>query len=269
MTHGIPMALNSTRINAVSQTLDASPVHDHGAKPCAIQVSGLSQIVKTESGLLTVLEDITFSITQGEQVAITGRSGSGKSTLLGLLAGLDTPSAGQVAVQGQDLAVLNEDQRARLRLAQIGFVFQSFQLLSHLTALENVALPLTLAKKITAPVARKLASAMLARVGLGAKQLQYPRVLSGGEQQRVAIARALVHEPALIFADEPTGNLDDQTAAEIEDMLFTLNREQGATLVVVTHDLTLSSRCSRQLHLQAGRLVGDERTSSQAAGQQP
>ncbi len=243
--------------------------HDHGAKPSAIQVSALSQIVNSEAGLLTVLADISFEIAPGEQVAITGRSGSGKSTLLGLLAGLDTPSAGQVSVFGQMLGVLSEDQRARVRLQQIGFVFQSFQLLPHLTALENVALPLTLAKKIPAAAARQLAAAMLDQVGLGAKQQQYPRVLSGGEQQRVAIARALVHEPQLIFADEPTGNLDGQTAAEIEEMLFTLNRERGTTLVVVTHDQTLSSRCGRQLHLQSGRLISDERTAHIARGLQP
>jgi len=233
------------------------PAPDHGVKPALIQVSAVSQIVKSDAGMLTILEDISFEIVQGEQVAITGRSGSGKSTLLGLLAGLDTPTTGRVALQEQDLGALSEDQRARLRLQAIGFVFQSFQLLPHLTALENVALPLTLAKRIPAADARKLASAMLARVGLTGKQQQYPRVLSGGEQQRVAIARALVHEPQLIFADEPTGNLDDQTAAEIEDMLFALNREQGTTLVVVTHDQTLSQRCGRQLHLQAGRLISD------------
>ncbi len=258
------MALDT--ISAVSAApLAASTdgtLDDHGAKPALIQVVALSQIVKSDAVELTVLADISFAIQEGEQVAITGRSGSGKSTLLGLLAGLDTPTAGRVILRGQDLGMLNEDRRARLRLQTIGFVFQSFQLLPHLTALENVALPLTLAKQIPAVAARKLAAAMLERVGLGAKQQQYPRVLSGGEQQRVAIARALVHEPQLIFADEPTGNLDDQTTAEIEDMLFELNREQGTTLVVVTHDQTLSARCGRQLHLQAGRLISDELTDT-------
>lgn len=253
------MALDSTHVSAATRRPSSADRlgHDHGVKPALIQVAALSQIVKSDAGALTVLEDISFEITQGEQVAITGRSGSGKSTLLGLLAGLDTPAVGRVVLHGQDLGLLSEDQRARLRLRAIGFVFQSFQLLPHLTALENVALPLSLAKSMSATSARQLAATMLTRVGLAAKQQQYPRVLSGGEQQRVAIARALVHEPQLIFADEPTGNLDDQTAAEIEDMLFDLNREQGTTLVVVTHDQTLSARCGRQLHLQAGRLISD------------
>ncbi|WP_410209136.1 ABC transporter ATP-binding protein [Aquirhabdus sp.] len=234
-------------------------INHHPEKPVAIQVEHVTQIVKTEAGLLTVLNDISFQIPQGEQVAITGRSGSGKSTLLGLLAGLDTAASGNIRIFDFPLQNLNEDQRARVRLDYIGFVFQSFQLLPHLSALENVALPLTLARRIPAKQARELAATMLDRVGLAARKLQHPRVLSGGEQQRVAIARALVHEPKIIFADEPTGNLDGQTANDIEDLLFELNREQGTTLVVVTHDLTLARRCNRQLHLVAGHLnVGEQ-----------
>ncbi len=227
----------------------------HLEKPAAIQVEHVTQIVKTEAGLLTVLNDISFHINQGEQVAITGRSGSGKSTLLGLLAGLDTAASGKIQIFNHPLHDLSEDQRARVRLDHIGFVFQSFQLLPHLSALENVALPLTLARRMSAKQARVEAGHMLDRVGLATRKLQHPRVLSGGEQQRVAIARALVHQPSIIFADEPTGNLDGQTANDIEDLLFELNREQGTTLVVVTHDLTLARRCNRQLHLVAGQLV--------------
>jgi putative ABC transport system ATP-binding protein len=184
-------------------------------------------------------------------VAIVGASGSGKSTLLAILAGLDTPSSGQVRLAGQDLFALNEDQRAALRAAHVGFVFQSFQLMPNLTALENVMLPLELAGRSDA---RALATAMLQRVGLGERLKHLPKVLSGGEQQRVALARAFVVKPALLLADEPTGSLDHATGEAIMDLMFKLNREQGTTLVLVTHDRSLASRCERCLSIQAGAL---------------
>ena len=188
----------------------------------------------------------------GEAVAIVGVSGSGKSTLLGLLAGLDTPSSGSVRIDGHDLNALDEDGRAALRGRMIGFVFQSFQLLPAMTALENVMLPLELAG---ADGAENAAMAMLARVGLADRVQHYPKQLSGGEQQRVAIARAFVKRPRLLFADEPTGNLDTETGAQVIDLLFELNRESGATLLLVTHDEALTRRCNRVLRLAAGRLV--------------
>ncbi|WP_227518299.1 ABC transporter ATP-binding protein [Alkanindiges hydrocarboniclasticus] len=212
----------------------------------------LEQKVKTASSEMTILHQLDLQIMAGEQVAITGRSGSGKSTLLGLLAGLDQATAGRIFLCGQALHQLNEDERARVRLHYVGFVFQSFQLLNHLSALDNVMLPLTLSKTVSPRQARLRSQELLERVGLQDRMLQTPRVLSGGEQQRVAIARALVTEPQVIFADEPTGNLDGHTARAIEDLLFNLNRERGTTLVLVTHDLELASRCNRQLHLQDG-----------------
>lgn len=212
----------------------------------------LEQTVKTGANELTILHQLDLQILTGEQVAITGRSGSGKSTLLGLLAGLDHATKGKIVLCGQPLHALNEDERAKVRLNYVGFVFQSFQLLNHLSALDNVMLPLTLSKAVSPRQARQRSQELLVRVGLQDRMLQTPRVLSGGEQQRVAIARALVTEPNVIFADEPTGNLDGQTARAIEDLLFDLNRERGTTLVVVTHDLELASRCGRQLHLQDG-----------------
>lgn len=224
------------------------------SESAVIAAHQLSQTVQTPAGELTILHPLTFSVQAGEQLAITGRSGSGKSTLLGLLAGLDRASAGQVFLSGNALHDLDEDQRAAVRLANIGFVFQSFQLLNHLSALDNVMLPLTLSKTVSYPQAKVRAEELLTRVGLEKHMKQTPRVLSGGEQQRVAIARALVTQPKVIFADEPTGNLDGQTAHAIEDLLFALNREQGTTLVLVTHDLKLAARCGRQLHLEDGRL---------------
>lgn len=218
-----------------------------------IMAEQLEQTVKTATHDMTILHQLDLNIRAGEQVAITGRSGSGKSTLLGLLAGLDQATQGQVFLCGQPLHQLNEDERARVRLHYVGFVFQSFQLLGHLSALDNVMLPLTLSKTVSPRQARMRSQQLLERVGLHDRMLQTPRVLSGGEQQRVAIARALVTEPQVIFADEPTGNLDGHTARAIEDLLFHLNQEQGTTLVLVTHDLELASRCGRQLHLQDGR----------------
>ena len=213
---------------------------------------GLSKQVATGDAQLTILDDVTFDIAQGEAVAVVGASGSGKSTLLGLLAGLDTPTAGSVSIAGTDLFGLDEDGRAALRSELVGFVFQSFQLLPALTALENVMLPLELAG---APGAQVQAQAMLERVGLAARVAHYPKQLSGGEQQRVAIARAFVRAPRLLFADEPTGNLDSATGEQIIDLMFELNREQRATLVLVTHDEAISRRCGRALRLTAGRLT--------------
>lgn len=204
------------------------------------------------NGELVLLHDIDLTITRGAAVAIVGASGSGKSTLLGLLAGLDTPSHGKVWIDDTDLLALDEDGRARLRGAMIGFVFQSFQLLPNLTALENVMLPLELAGRRDA---RDVAHAVLVRVGLAPRVHHYPKQLSGGEQQRVAIARAFAPQPKLLFADEPTGNLDRATGTRIVDLLFELNREQNTTLILVTHDDTLARRCNQRLTLDAGRLL--------------
>ena len=212
--------------------------------------------VPMPGGALTILDDVSFSVDAGERVAILGVSGSGKSTLIGLLAGLDLPTRGEIALAGAELTALDEDGRARLRGRTVGFVFQTFQLLPGLTALENVMLPLELAGiRDAAPPARDL----LARVGLSARAEHYPRQLSGGEQQRVALARAFATAPAVLFADEPTGNLDAHTGEHVADLLFALNRERGTTLVLVTHDERMAARCERRLHLDAGRLVRDER----------
>lgn len=222
------------------------------SEPSIIQAEQLTKTVDLEAGPLTILHDISFEIKSGESVAIVGASGSGKSTLLGLLAGLDEPSSGSVMVQGEALFTQDEDGRAALRGRCMGFVFQSFQLLPMLTALENVMLPLELAGSADA---RSRAQRILDRVGLGSRMQHYPKQLSGGEQQRVAIARAFVTEPALLLADEPTGNLDSATGANVIELLFALNRERGATLLLVTHDTALASRCGRSLRLDAGRLV--------------
>ena len=216
-----------------------------------IRAQGLGKRVQTGAGSLEILADIDLDIGNGESVAVVGVSGSGKSTLLGLLAGLDLPSAGAVTLAGQCLNELDEDGRARVRGQLVGFVFQSFQLLPGLTALENVMLPLELAGQ---GQPRDLAAQLLARVGLQARLDHYPRQLSGGEQQRVAIARAYVMNPAILFADEPTGNLDNTTGATIIDLLFALNREHGTTLVLVTHDEHLASRCDRRIQLDGGRI---------------
>lgn len=212
----------------------------------------LNKVVPSAEGELSILHDLSLDLCRGDSLAIVGSSGSGKSTLLGLLAGLDLPSSGSIHLAGQDLSQLDEDQRARLRAEQVGFVFQSFQLLDSLNALENVMLPLELEGHADA---RQRARALLERVGLGHRLTHYPRQLSGGEQQRVAIARAFVAEPAVLFADEPTGNLDSHTGERICDLLFELNRERGATLVLVTHDARLAQRCNLQIRLEAGQLV--------------
>jgi putative ABC transport system ATP-binding protein len=217
----------------------------------AIKVEHLSKKVPDAGGWLTILDDVGFTVDSGDTVAIVGASGSGKSTLLGLLAGLDLPSGGSVEASGQRLFDLDEDQRAAWRAANVGFVFQSFQLLPQMTALENVMLPLELAGARDAAVrAREL----LERVGLADRSGHYPRTLSGGEQQRVALARAFAPRPPLLFADEPTGSLDHATGARIIDLLFEMNRESGATLLLVTHDPALAVRCSRTLSIRSGRL---------------
>jgi len=222
-----------------------------GTQPI-VQAAGLTKQVDTGRGNLTILADVSLDIAAGEAVAIVGASGSGKTTLLGLLAGLDRPSAGRVHIDGVDLGELDEDGRATLRRRLVGFVFQSFQLLPALTALENVMLPMELAG---ARDAREAAVALLARVGLAERVHHYPRQLSGGEQQRVAIARAFAGTPRLLFADEPTGNLDSTTGDEIINLMFDLNREQHTTLLLVTHDEKVAARCARRLRLDAGRLA--------------
>jgi len=222
-----------------------------------VKAVALGKQVETGRSRLTILEDVSFEIASGEAVAILGASGSGKTTLLGLLAGLDLPSAGQVLIDGVDLAALDEDGRASLRRRMVGFVFQSFQLLPALTALENVMLPMELAGSSSA---RESALSLLTRVGLAERLDHYPRQLSGGEQQRVAIARAFAGPPRLLFADEPTGNLDSATGEEIVNLMFDLNRERDTTLLLVTHDERLAARCGRRLRLKAGRLLDGQRT---------
>lgn len=228
-----------------------------------ISAQQLTQKIQLPQKQLSIFEQLDLEIFAGEQVAITGRSGSGKSTLLGILATLDQASSGQLRVCGQDIHLLNEEQRAQVRLAHIGFVFQSFQLLPHLTALENVMLPLRLQANFQVKAAEEKALKLLAKVRLERQAHQAPKVLSGGEQQRVAIARALVSEPDLIFADEPTGNLDSATAQEIEQLLFQLNREMGTTLVLVTHDADLARQCQRHFELVNGQLI-EHRTGDAA-----
>lgn len=221
----------------------------------AIIVDGLTQRVRDAEGWLTILDHVSFRIESGQSAAIVGASGSGKSTLLGLLGGLDKPSEGSIAIFGEHLTRLDEEQRAAWRARNLGFVFQSFQLLPQMSALENVMLPLELAGRRDAePLARQL----LERVGLGHRNSHYPRTLSGGEQQRVALARAFAPRPALLLADEPTGSLDAVTGERIIDLMFELNREAGSTLILVTHDEALADRCAVRLRLHAGRLEAIE-----------
>ena len=217
-----------------------------------LEVRNLTRVHRTAAGPLTVLADVSFSLTAGETCAITGPSGSGKTTLLGLCAGLDLPTSGTILLSGRDLTRLSEDARARLRNDLIGFVFQNFQLLPTLTALENVLIPLEL--RAGRPD-RSLARQLLQKVGLGDRLDHFPVQLSGGEQQRVALARAFIHHPGILFADEPTGNLDADSRAVVEDMLFALNREAGTTLIIVTHDPALASRTARRIPLSGGRLM--------------
>jgi len=214
-----------------------------------VSAHALSQHVSTADGSLTILSEVGLDVKAGEIIAITGASGSGKSTLLGLLAGLDQPSAGEIVLLGERLSTLDEDARARLRAGRVGFVFQSFQLLPALTALENILLPLELAGRADA---RERAAHWIERVGLSDRANHTPRQLSGGEQQRIAIARAFATDPQILFADEPTGNLDAETGARIIELLFELNASAHTTLILVTHDEALASRCQRRLHLVAG-----------------
>jgi putative ABC transport system ATP-binding protein len=216
-----------------------------------IAVEHLTKRVQDSTGTLTILHDIDFTLQPRRSVAIVGASGSGKSTLLAIIAGLDTPSEGTVHLAGTDLFAMDEDARAAVRAAKLGFVFQSFQLLGNLNALENVMLPLELQGRSDA---RVQATEMLRRVGLGERLRHYPRVLSGGEQQRVALARAFVVRPALLLADEPTGSLDFATGETVMELMFELNRETGTTLVLVTHDAPIAARCDEQLRIEAGRI---------------
>ena len=216
-----------------------------------IAVERVTKQVQDSTGTLTILHEIDFALAPRESAAIVGASGSGKSTLLSIIAGLDTPSTGTVRLGGIDLFSLDEDARAAARAAKVGFVFQSFQLLANLSALENVMLPLELQGRSDA---RALATEMLRRVGLGERLRHYPKVLSGGEQQRVALARAFVVRPAVLLADEPTGSLDFATGETVMALMFELNREIGTTLVLVTHDSAIANRCDRQLRIEAGRL---------------
>ena len=219
---------------------------------CIISVAHVFKSVTDSTGTLDILRDIDFSLAPRETVAIVGASGSGKSTLLSIIAGLDTPSSGTVRLADRDIFALSEDERAALRAEQVGFVFQSFQLLGNLTALENVMLPLELASRRDA---RQAATEMLARVGLSERLRAYPKVLSGGEQQRVALARAFVVHPALLLADEPTGSLDFATGETVMELMFDLNRELGTTLALVTHDRAIAARCQRVITIEAGRVV--------------
>ena len=219
-----------------------------------IAVEHVTRQVSDSTGTLTILHDIDFALRPRESTAIVGASGSGKSTLLATIAGLDLPTQGTVRWAGTDIFKLDEDERAALRAQRLGFVFQSFQLLGHLTAQENVMLPLELLGRSDA---RVRAGEMLRRVGLGERLSHYPRTLSGGEQQRVALARAFVVEPAVLLADEPTGSLDFATGERVMQLMFDMNRESGTTLVLVTHDRGIAARCDRQLHIEAGRLLPD------------
>ena len=232
-----------------------APSTARDARPPALRVEALGKRVALPSGELTILDAVGFAIAAGDVVAIVGASGSGKSTLLSLLAGLDVPSSGRVDLDGEAISTLDEDGRARVRGDKVGFVFQNFQLLPSLTALENVMLPLELRGDADA---EGPAREMLRKVGLGERLGHYPKQLSGGEQQRVALARAFVTRPSLLFADEPTGNLDTHTGQAIIDLLFAMNADAGTTLVLVTHDDHLAERCHRTLRLDGGRLVADD-----------
>jgi putative ABC transport system ATP-binding protein len=238
-------------MNAISEAAHAQDRNAGRGQPVIVRAEGLTKQVSTPDHDLVIVKQASFQVAAGESVAIVGASGSGKSTLLGLLAGLDVPSAGRVWIDGEDLFALDEDGRARLRGRLVGFVFQSFQLLPALTAAENVMLPLELAG---AADAGQRARHVLGQVGLADRLGHYPRQLSGGEQQRVAVARAFATEPKLLFADEPTGNLDSTTGAQVIELLFRMNREHGTTLVLVTHDEALAGRCDRRVSIAAGEV---------------
>lgn len=222
-----------------------------------LKVERLTKTYATAAGPLTVLKEVSFAISAGASLAIVGPSGSGKTTLLGLCAGLDRPSSGDVVLAGQSIGALSEDARALVRNAHVGFVFQNFQLVPTLTALENVLVPVELRGE-GGPAAEEEARGLLARVGLGARYDHYPVQLSGGEQQRVALARAFMNRPKILFCDEPTGNLDTTTAHTVVDLIFGLNQERGTTLVLVTHDLELARKCQRVIRFRGGEVVSDE-----------
>jgi putative ABC transport system ATP-binding protein len=241
-------------MNALRET-DRDGTREAKPLPSIVRAERLTKQVATPDHELVIVKAASFEVRAGEAVAILGASGSGKSTLLGLLAGLDVPSSGRVLIGEEDLFALDEDGRARLRGQMVGFVFQSFQLLPALTALENVMLPLELARGADAA---GRAGKVLGEVGLGERLGHYPRQLSGGEQQRVAVARAFVSEPRLLFADEPTGNLDSATGEQVIELLFRMNRERGTTLVLVTHDAELAMRCDRRLHIAAGEITHED-----------
>jgi putative ABC transport system ATP-binding protein len=245
----------SKTLETLAAPQSEGPLGAAGAQAAApiIAVEHVFKSVTDSTGTLDILRDIDFSLAPRETVAIVGASGSGKSTLLSIIAGLDTPTSGTVKLAGQDLFAIDEDARAALRASKVGFVFQSFQLMGNLTALENVMLPLELAGRRDS---RKAAAEMLARVGLGERLGHYPKLLSGGEQQRVALARAFVVQPAVLLADEPTGSLDFATGETIMGLMFDLNREQGTTLVLVTHDRAIAQRCERRITIEAGRVAG-------------
>ena len=245
--------LSTTGGHSVSTTAPGgSPSANASATSAIVSVEHVFKSVADSTGTLDILRDIDFALAPRETAAIVGASGSGKSTLLSIIAGLDTPSRGTVKLAGQDLFAIDEDDRAALRARQVGFVFQSFQLLGNLSALENVMLPLELASQKDA---RKTAAEMLSRVGLSQRLGHYPKVLSGGEQQRVALARAFVVKPAVLLADEPTGSLDFATGETIMKLMFDLNQELGTTLVLVTHDRAIADRCQRRITIEAGRVV--------------
>ena len=228
----------------------------HPASEAIVAVDHVFKSVTDSAGTLDILQDIHFTLGARETAAIVGASGSGKSTLLSIVAGLDTPTRGTVRLGGDDIFAIDEDDRAALRAQKVGFVFQSFQLLANLTALENVMLPLELADRKDA---RKAATEMLGRVGLGQRLNHYPKVMSGGEQQRVALARAFVVQPQLLLADEPTGSLDFATGEQVMKLMFDLNRELGTTLVLVTHDRAIAAQCERRITIEAGRVAADEK----------
>ena len=237
-----------------SSDLSVSLVVSSSPSDSIVAVEHIFKSVSDSTGTLTILSDIDFALAPRETAAIVGASGSGKSTLLSIIAGLDTPTSGTVRLAGQDIFALNEDDRAALRAQKVGFVFQSFQLMGNLTALENVMLPLELSDVKNA---RNMALEMLKRVGLGERLSHYPKVLSGGEQQRVALARAFVVQPAVLLADEPTGSLDFATGETVMQLMFELNRELGTTLVLVTHDKAIAARCERRIVIEAGRVKLD------------
>jgi putative ABC transport system ATP-binding protein len=229
------------------------------SKDAVLTASHVTKQVSSPEGSLTILSDVSFAIDKGDSVAVVGASGAGKSTLLALLAGLDLPTSGEIWLDGNNLTTLDEDGRAAVRAASVGFVFQSFHLVPSLNALENVMLPLELGGK---PEPRKAASDIMKKVGLAERASHYPSQLSGGEKQRVAIARAFATEPAVLFADEPTGNLDSRTGDNIVELMFELNRNSSTTLILVTHDNSLAARCDRILGLDAGRLVTDQKAAA-------